>query len=192
MLVVSLLPCCALLAPMASGGCHGEAGASASPDGGFDTWPASPDGPPTLACSDLVDQAPIIMIRCPTGEDCRQCVDGGAGAPIADGTYVAKQTVLWASGCGALANVPAHATIRIRGSTLDVAASGPTSFGGDSATFNLRLTFTTAGDRMTLQQLCPPLDPARARRETAYHVGPDGLFLESLPGVAGPTLFVPK
>ena len=164
--------------------------ASSDEDGG-PAFPSHPEVAPASPCSDLADKAPTIMAGCPTGGDCLRCADGGGG-PIADGTYVAKSTLVWASGCGNLANIPMHATLRIRGSSMDIAGSGPTDFAGGYGSFNFHFTFTIAGDRVTMLQLCPARDPAVARTGSFYRVGPVGLYFENVPGLAGASLFVLK
>ncbi|HEY6463794.1 MAG TPA: hypothetical protein VIY73_26675 [Polyangiaceae bacterium] len=136
------------------GGGAGEGGArdaavdaASSADAGGNEASASDAG---AACHDLGNAAPAITIQQVVGDP--PAPEGGA---IADGTYwLTAATIYTGDGDAPGPSGSAHTTVRIAGTTMDVAASGtpPTR----------TLTLTTNGTSITAADTCPDTETSQA------------------------------
>jgi hypothetical protein len=135
----------------ADGGGAGEGGAGAdAASEATASADAASSGDAASSCNDLANAAPAITIQQVVGDP--PAPQGGA---IADGTYwLTAATIYTGEGDAPGPGGAGQTTIRITGSTMDVAASGtpPTR----------TLTLTTSGTSITAADTCPDTDTSQA------------------------------
>jgi hypothetical protein len=111
---------------------------------------ASSGGEAAASCNDLVNAAPAVTIQQVVGDP-----PSPGGGAIVDGTYwLTGATIFTGASDPSGPSGTAQTTIRITGTTMDVAASGspPTR----------TLTLTTSGTSITATDTCPDTDASQA------------------------------